>query len=36
MRIEVKEVIGLGTDEVVRGGWPATVNKGKLVSEQCK
>jgi hypothetical protein len=31
--IEVEEVIGLGADEVVRGGWSATVKNGK--SEQC-
>ena len=33
MGIEVEEVVGLGADEVVRGGWSATVKKGK--SEQC-
>lgn len=34
MWIEVEEVVGLGADEVVRGGWSATANKGKLMSEQ--
>ena len=33
MWIEVEEVVGLGADEVVRGGWSATVKNGK--SEQC-
>jgi hypothetical protein len=36
MWIEVEEVVGLGADEVVRGGWSATVRKGQLILEQCR
>ena len=36
MWIEIEEVVGLGADEVVRGRWSTTANKGKSMSEQCK
>lgn len=35
MWIEVEEVVGLGADEIMRGGWSATVKNGKSVFEQC-